>query len=780
VLLGAGALLAVPAIAQDNIEGPWGAPNGNIYAWQRPNQPLGDWRNGMTEAWKFDTIGAGLRRTYYQMAQIVFDANGNLYWLSGATKLASLSPAGALRWVTPLKNDAFGGSHGGSPVVGFDYVYAVAGGNAYDADGDTFPGIVVGAYYKNNGAVKWETEIDPPGFQNAAIGPLSPILYNGKLYVMTNGTGYGLAITRLDAATGAIDWHNVVDATVNYTTAGTMAFVPELFGPGHHGLFFNLDDGIPDWVAGTGLKDVFGIDVGPVGAALAWTAPGGKMARSHLIYSPTTNLLYAHTWRDHEIVQGKGGTSFTVYNPLTGAIIDTLNSGNYGYSDAGMLDFDGKSVIAGDVQGRFIIHVDTNGDGVIDYLKLYKSVRTWFSEPRCFTTLYPANCHGGPYVLTGTSSDTETDVTRTSRVVIHDMSKAMIPSTDDGPMYLDNIRVYAGTDYNDAIAGGAVVNEDFETGFPTIPGPVDQNPNWTDTSGTLCVGVPTVLTDPTSSGQGIVLRLDPYGNENLTGQEMAAQRAFPYPVGSNSVTDTYVVFRWKQWYKHLTENTWVITDTQESTFQWDQDGKIRTSYSWAMEALLTAQVWEDVEVRYDFAADTVELYLNGTPGTGFPDYTNNPALAMNDIEYIFYPTPPVAEDGVIPAEPMAEYNAGGTGNGGRPHQRGGPFRGPDGKIYYFNDSAPYNPFAEYLVALQPVPPSVCRGDLNCDSCIDFKDINPFVLHLSNYNLWLATYPGCNPLNGDINGDGIYGQGSFKDINPFVSLLSSAPLPIPCP
>jgi hypothetical protein len=30
---------------------------------------------------------------------------------------------------------------------------------------------------------------------------------------------------------------------------------------------------------------------------------------------------------------------------------------------------------------------------------------------------------------------------------------------------------------------------------------------------------------------------------------------------------------------------------------------------------------------------------------------------------------------------------------------------------------------------------------------------------------------CAPLNGDINGDGTYGQLSFGDINPFVTLLT---------
>jgi hypothetical protein len=73
----------------------------------------------------------------------------------------------------------------------------------------------------------------------------------------------------------------------------------------------------------------------------------------------------------------------------------------------------------------------------------------------------------------------------------------------------------------------------------------------------------------------------------------------------------------------------------------------------------------------------------------------------------------------------------------------------------------------------------CVGDLNCDGQIDFRDINPFVLYLSKFTVWQDQYPGCNALNGDINGDGVYGQGSFRDINPFVTLLCSAPLPIPC-
>jgi hypothetical protein len=61
-----------------------------------------------------------------------------------------------------------------------------------------------------------------------------------------------------------------------------------------------------------------------------------------------------------------------------------------------------------------------------------------------------------------------------------------------------------------------------------------------------------------------------------------------------------------------------------------------------------------------------------------------------------------------------------------------------------------------------------RGDLNCDRKIDFRDINPFVLALSEPWLYEQTYPNCDITNADINANGTV---SFDDINPFVLLLS---------
>ena len=67
-------------------------------------------------------------------------------------------------------------------------------------------------------------------------------------------------------------------------------------------------------------------------------------------------------------------------------------------------------------------------------------------------------------------------------------------------------------------------------------------------------------------------------------------------------------------------------------------------------------------------------------------------------------------------------------------------------------------------------PSYCRGDLNCSGTVDFGDINPFVLALSDPNAYRAQFPNCPwPQNADINADGAV---NFGDINPFVACLSN--------
>ncbi len=62
------------------------------------------------------------------------------------------------------------------------------------------------------------------------------------------------------------------------------------------------------------------------------------------------------------------------------------------------------------------------------------------------------------------------------------------------------------------------------------------------------------------------------------------------------------------------------------------------------------------------------------------------------------------------------------------------------------------------------------GDTNCDGVVDFDDINPFVLALSDPDAYQAAYPDCFASSADCDGDG---DVDFEDINPFVALLSGS-------
>lgn len=68
-------------------------------------------------------------------------------------------------------------------------------------------------------------------------------------------------------------------------------------------------------------------------------------------------------------------------------------------------------------------------------------------------------------------------------------------------------------------------------------------------------------------------------------------------------------------------------------------------------------------------------------------------------------------------------------------------------------------------------PGPCFGDLHCNGSVDFKEINPFVLYLSNFSAWRVAHPGCPAGNGDTNDDGSYP--TLQDINPLEALLSGA-------
>ncbi len=65
----------------------------------------------------------------------------------------------------------------------------------------------------------------------------------------------------------------------------------------------------------------------------------------------------------------------------------------------------------------------------------------------------------------------------------------------------------------------------------------------------------------------------------------------------------------------------------------------------------------------------------------------------------------------------------------------------------------------------PVP---FLGDLNCDGAVDFFDIDPFVLAVTDSAGYAAVYPDCDIMLADCNGDGVV---DFFDIDGFVAIIT---------
>jgi hypothetical protein len=94
--------------------------------------------------------------------------------------------------------------------------------------------------------------------------------------------------------------------------------------------------------------------------------------------------------------------------------------------------------------------------------------------------------------------------------------------------------------------------------------------------------------------------------------------------------------------------------------------------------------------------------------------------------------------------------------------------GGDNRHFAFSTGAARFYFSGGDAAFDLLAAAVMHGDMNCDGVVNFADINPFVMALSDPAGYHAAYPNCNVANGDINSDG---QVNFADINFFVALLS---------
>jgi len=760
--------LAVPALAQDNIEGPYGAVNGDLFARARLDKVVGQWAAGMDLAWVKDVRAAGYDRVGLR-THPVFDANGDIYWLTSIATpdqrqyvAKARASDGTLLWKSQAWLNGAPGQFGtGGVVVGQQAVYAFCGGVAYDYDGDTVPGWAAAAFNKATGATIWLIDLDGDwdnnGIREQVVdvnGEYHPTLYNGRVYIAFHGS-MGLGVVILDAATGAFLSYNIVVPGFANTAAqaGVLTFVPNIFprqgGGFDHGLFLCSGMWSPP-------HDVWGIRITSTGAQLEWQAPHGKQAgRSHLIYNPTYKHLYACTWWDDDWNNAGQGQGFGVYDAVTGMVLGSKRGGNHGYYDTASLGWDDSSVVAGEFNGRVNVY-PVAPNGTVGNVKFYTGNPDW-RELMVFQQLLryePGDMYG--VVLSGTYDGSGQNPPYPAKIVMLDMKEATEPLVvDDGPAYIDDVEILDGPDFQNLILRHQE-NFDGNSGFIwQVGNATTQNPNWVD-GGTFGVAVPEIVQDPTGSNHGLVLKLDP-----LNEGEWPAILFLFDEVGLGNGQNVAVI-RWKQYRVDLLDDLWINPGDLPWGWQDDQDGYLYPIGPGGNNprAKLAAGVWETVELWIDQVNQTYEAYVNGLKDPRPPASIH----ALSRIDAMYWDltsTPWIAP--YVP--PMAYYDLP-FGN----HARS-PVMGPDGKVYYFQSGD------GKLVALKPAGPTICRGDLNCDAKIDFGDINPFVLRLSNPAGYQQQYPNCPNENGDINANGVVG---FDDINPFVSLLSSGQLPIPCP
>ena len=95
------------------------------------------------------------------------------------------------------------------------------------------------------------------------------------------------------------------------------------------------------------------------------------------------------------------------------------------------------------------------------------------------------------------------------------------------------------------------------------------------------------------------------------------------------------------------------------------------------------------------------------------------------------------------------------------------------QVRFTVDDSPNDSLVEALIDDFKVESVDCTpvfqiGDLNCNGSVDFFDIEPFVLAITDPDGYLATYPDCDMTLADCNGDG---QVNFFDIDCFVELVA---------
>lgn len=766
------------AVYGDDLAAPWGTIHADLGGTGASNHPslifrADLWANGAEPAWTIDLAAAGIDRTGFR-SSMTFDEAGNIYWKTieaAGARVASVAPDGTIRWTS---NDGAGNPHrlGASSAESVVVGDGGQSGRVYALGDMGSPNSgFVAAYSKATGAVQWVTPLPNSRFDNSALGTarLTPALYNGKLYVVGiyafSPLQLPVVVFQVDTATGVLDWSANIPGTTNNFNAinancqGQMTLIPDVFGPGKHGLYFNGDS-----ASGADQKgEMYCIMVDTVAstASLAWASGGGKVARSHVIHmaNGTRERVCTHTWHDYGgemYCWDPDGTDMTVAN-------NASNSG-HGYYDIGSVDFNGTDIIAGGFEGQIVrymnVDVNTNSEpGGTDVY--YQMPDNWWGEPRMIGGLYQDQ-DGNSIFVSGTNSRGDCinrppgtlgeclgETGFEARVFAVDVTNGNpapppCEDVDDGPIYIDNFQITGGPD---EVTQSVILSvngfESYALGdIPTNgtnPGGItpggfswQTGDHWISTNGQP--QIVSVSGDIATTGVSIgtkVLKLDAY--QGCYTDSMGVFASLASPIGPFTSGHNVVVVSWDQFRPDLWDNVF-MSDHPDGfgwdSIQWDIQDGISVRESADLLPLIPGH-WEHIEYRFDFAFSEVHLSvtneLASTTGFAFldpfPDPPNQPedslrgfAISINGTAFTRAP--------IALTEPFFGYNTQSV----QDHTytvRGGPLVGPtvapntEQHIYYFRPSNSVFGLSSLLVALRPLTEFL---DCNNNGVADAQDI----------------------------------------------------------
>lgn len=762
------AFVAVPAIAQDNLDGDWPSAFGGLYGTARaPSYPVIFPPGGEVEiAWMLDPNEPnGIHFTIPPNAsQIVFDSAGNLYWHSQGRwqngYVASCTPDGEMRWVGPPQSLGQY-STDNTPVVGQAAVYMVGMFDPNEFDPNMgYPHCEltaqqVFALNKIDGSQIWRTMLDNESYCPEAYSCNSqpnPILCDGRLFVMgipdpTNGS----AVYQINAATGLIHGNNRI-ASINNKMCGNSCLLPNRFGPGVHAMYVLMFD---DFNAVNPQIFALRVDTTTNTTSKKWESDpnyGGGYeigfldwgTWAHIMYNPTTDRIYVYTednsWgyelfsfdpNDGDDLKGWGDSGAW---PLTSAQFQT-----------GALDFDDTRILTGALDGGFTMYAD-DGAGNVSFIEALQHL-TW-GHPRQFVQLLWDTETESTVAVTGTGG-IDSGMTH---IMMCDLDDRTDP-TEDGPMYIDEIEVYEGADIDHLVL---VWSDDFESYSAGSP----PGGSWTVSYGGD-QPAPIVVDDPTGGGQGKVLAFDPVPPSDPNDPNAWWGHGAHCPF--TQTTEALVVTRYRQWMQdssELYEVTWGqdLGDHTRGYAYGSEWNNRRCTIEWLGEwdpwdrpNFQIEQRWEDVMYTYDFPATDAKVKM-----------ADRNEVVNDWSGESFAPTAKAAGFGIMAWQGSASDNWSrlrvnylhdirDTWQDVNAH--GGPIVGPDGKIYYFEgktgDGSPYYPPANAnpgcLFALQPKV--LCVGDVDGDDDTDLADLAAL---LGAYNSTPGD-PNWNP-NCDFDGD----------------------------